>query len=160
MDVLVLFTIISVGLFATVFITKRRFGLLGLALAAGSILSGLWSYEGGLVASMFNVPSSPLTTVIISVVILLLPAALLLFYSEKYKTVLGRAIGAALFTLLAMAFLIDPLARVVTPQGLGQEIFSWISEYKSLIIGLGLIFAISDLLLTKRAHLAGKHHKH
>jgi len=160
MDVLILFTIIIAGLFAAAFFARRRFGLLGLALAAGSLLSGLWSYDGGLVASLFSIPSNPLTAAVIYAIILLLPAALLLFHGEKYKTIFGRVIGSVLFALLATAFLIEPLSRVVTPQGIGQDIFRWFGEYKSLVIGSGLILAIVDLFLSKPAHFPGRHHKH
>ena len=72
--------IIIILLFFAAFITKKRFGLLGLALAAGSILSGIWSYEAGLIPSLFNIPSGSLTSAVVSSVIILLPAGVLLFH--------------------------------------------------------------------------------
>lgn len=160
MDFLIAFILIVAGLFASVFFTKRHFGLLGLALAAGSILSGLWAYDGGLVAGLFGMPSNPITSTVVSVVILVLPAVLLLFHGEKYKTVFGRTIGAMLFAVLAASFLIEPLSRVMNPEGLGQDIVKWFSDYKSLIVGFGLVFAVADLFLAKSARLSSKHHKH
>ena len=47
MNVVLIFGLLAVVLFGSAFVTRRRFGLLGLALAAGSILSGLWGYDAG-----------------------------------------------------------------------------------------------------------------
>jgi hypothetical protein len=160
MAIILIYFIVAVGLFVSAFITKRRFGLLGLALAAGSILSGIWGYDAGLVASLFGIPANPLTVAAVSALLVLLPAAVLLFHGNKYKTLIGRVIGASLFTLLATAFLIEPLSHVLVPQGIGAEIYRWLLLNKNMIIGVGLIVAIIDLFLTKPAHLSSKHHKH
>ena len=45
MNVVIVVSIILVALFALAFFTKRRFGVLGLALAAGAMLSELWAAE-------------------------------------------------------------------------------------------------------------------
>ncbi len=160
MEVILICLVIATVLFAAAFIAKRRFGLLGLALAAGSILSGIWEYDAGLVASLFGVPNSPLAATAVLSVIVLLPAGVLLFHGDSYKSLVGRIIGASLFTLLASAFLIEPLAHVLILQGFGADIFRWLLNNKNLIIGVGLIVAVVDLFLTKPAHLAIRHHKH
>jgi hypothetical protein len=123
MDVIIICLIIAVLIFVAAFITKRRFGLLGLALAAGSILSGIWGFDAGLEASAFGAPSGPLSTAAVSCVLILLPAGILLFHGDKYKTLIGRVIGAGLFTLLAIAFLIEPLSHAIAPQGFGSDVF-------------------------------------
>ena len=160
MEVILICVVIAVALFAAAFITKRRFGLLGLALAAGSILSGIWEYDAGLVASFFGIPTGPLAATAVSAVIVLLPAGVLLFHGDSYKSLVGRIIGASLFTLLASAFLIEPLAHVLMLQGLGADVFRWLLNNKNMIIGVGLIVAVIDLFLTKPAHLAIRRHKH
>ena len=72
MDVILIFAGIAVVLFVSSYMHKRRFGLLGLALATGSLLSGIWGYDLGLIASGLGVPSGPWTTAIILSLLILL----------------------------------------------------------------------------------------
>ncbi len=160
MDVILIVLVIALVLFVPSFITKRRFGLLGLALAAGSLLSGIWGFDAGLIASALGIPASPLTTALTLSFIVLLPPGILLFHGYTYKTFIGRAIGASLFTLLVLAFLIEPLGHVLMLHGIGNNIYNWLINYRTAIIGVGLIIAVVDIFLTKPAHLADKHHKH
>ena len=159
MAVIITYLVIAIVLFVAAYLTKRRFGLLGLALAAGSILSGIWAYDGGLVASLFGFPTGPFTSAVISSVIVLLPASVLLFHGYTYKTMVGRIIGAFLFTVLATAFLIEPLSHVLILQGFGSNVFQWLIDYKEALIGVGLVVAVIDLFFTKPVHLSGRHPK-
>jgi len=161
MSVVLIFGTLAVGLFISAYITKRRFGLLGLALAAGSILSGLWSYDADLVVGATGLfPSGPLTTAITLSLIVMLPAGILLFHGYTYKSALGRIVGALLFTLLSLAFLVEPLSHTLTLEGFGIDVYNQLLNNKDLIIGVGLILAVVDLFLTKPAHLANKKSKH
>lgn len=160
MDVIFIFIIVAVVLFAAAFISKRRFGLLGLALATGSLLSGIWGFDAGLVANLFGLPTGSYTTAGILAIIVLLPAGVLLFHGNTYKTMIGRIIGASLFTLLAIAFLVEPLSSILIPQGLGADVYGWVANNKDMIIGAGLIAAVVDLFLTKPAHYSNKHRSH
>jgi hypothetical protein len=149
MEVIVVCSIVAVLLFAAAFVTRRRFGLLGLALAAGSILMGIWGSTAELIVGAAGFKYSPLTNGITLGIVVLLPAIVLLFHGSTYKSTIGRLVGAALFTLLALAFLIDPIGRVLTLQGYGAVAYLWLVNHKSLIIGGGLIIAVLDLFLTK-----------
>jgi hypothetical protein len=160
MEVIIICLLIAVMLFVAEFMAKRRFGLLGLALAAGSFLSGIWGYDAGLIASGLGIPSTPSTSAAILALITLLPAIVLLFHGYIYKTLLGRLIGAGLFTLLALAFLIDPLGHILILYGSGANIYNWLVENRTVIIGLGLIVAVIDLFLTKPVQLSSRHHEH
>lgn len=152
MNVVVTFSIIAAILFAASYITRRRFGLLGLALAAGATLSTVWSYDAGLVVGSLGVfPASPLTTAITLSLIVLLPAGVLLFHGFTYKSFVGRTIGAFMFTILALAFLVEPLGYALPLEGFGVEAYNALDQYKGLIISVGLIIAIVDLFLTKTA---------
>ncbi|HRN90613.1 MAG TPA: hypothetical protein PK265_01975 [Candidatus Saccharibacteria bacterium] len=151
MEVILICVAIAVLLFVSAYLTRRRFGLLGLALAAGSILSGIWGYDAGLIASGLGFPVGSLTTAVTLAIIVLLPAGVLLFHGYIYKTFIGRIVGAALFTLLALAFLIEPLGHVLMPQGFGADVYNWLSQNRTAIIGGGLIAAVIDLFLTKPA---------
>jgi len=152
MNVVVVFAALAIILFVAAFITKRRFGLLGLALAAGSILSSIWSYDAGLVVGAVGVfPSGPLTTAITLALIVLLPAILLLFHGYTYKNIVSRIVGALFFTLLALAFLIEPLGFALPLEGIGVNIYDELVKYKDVIISIGMIAAVVDLFFTKPA---------
>ena len=160
MNVAIVFVIVLVLLFAMAYFTKRRFGVLGLALAAGSMLSGLWAAQltpfvrdAGLV-----VQNPPLITVV-SVVLVLLPALFLLFSGPTYHDTPKRFIGALLFAALAFALLIEPLGSALVLQDEGRAVYEFFSSNRVYIVTLGLILAILDLLgvHTSRAHKPSKH---
>lgn len=144
MNYYLIYIIIAAGLFTVAFITKRRFGLLGLALAAGSILSEIWGNTLTRLAPGFlNLSASSLLSAIVLSVVIVLPAVLLMLHGDTYKTMLGRLVGAGMFMILAMAFLIEPLGQVFMLNGV--EIYDQLVNYKTFIVGIGLIVAIADL---------------
>lgn len=158
MEIILICFAIAVLLFGAAYMTKRRFGLLGLALASGSLLSGIWGYDAGLIASSLGIPLGAVSSAVIMSIIVLLPAGVLLFHGYTYKTLVGRIVGASLFTILALAFLVEPLGRVLSLQGFGANVYSWLVVNRTVIIGIGLIVAVVDLFLTKPASHADKRH--
>lgn len=161
MNVVLIFGLLALALFGSAFVMRRRFGLLGLALAAGSILSGLWGHDAGLVVSSLGIfPSGPLTTAVTLAAIVLLPAVLLLFHGYTYKNMVGQIIGALLFTLLALAFLVEPLGHALILEGTGVDVYTWLVNNRQIIIGIGMVLAVVDLFFTKPAHMADKRSKH
>jgi len=161
MNVVLIFGLLALALFGSAFVMRRRFGLLGLALAAGSILSGLWGYDAGLVVSSLGIfPSGPLMTAVTLAAIVLLPAVLLLFHGYTYKNMVGQIIGALLFTLLALAFLVEPLGHALILEGTGVDVYTWLVNNRQIIIGIGMVLAVVDLFFTKPAHMADKRSKH
>ena len=144
MNYYLIYIIIAAGLFTAAFITKRRFGLLGLALAAGSILSEIWGNTLTMLAPGFlNLSASSLLSAVVLSLAIVLPAVLLMLHGDTYKTTPGRVIGAGMFMILAMAFLIEPLGQVFMLHGV--EIYDQLVSYKAFIVGIGLIVAIVDL---------------
>lgn len=141
--------VVAIVLFIAAFIAKRHFGLLGLALATGSLLSGIWAYDAGMVASFFGMPNNEFVSVITAMVITVLPAIVLLFHGYTYRTSIGRVCGAILFSLLAVTFLVEPLSSIINPSGIGKVVINWLIDNKSLIIGSELIAAVVDIFLTK-----------
>lgn len=151
---------VALALFFGAFISKRRFGLLGLALTAGATLSTIWSYNAGLVVAATGVvPDGVITQAIAQSLVVLLPAILLLFHGYSYKGVVGRIVGALLFTVLALVFLVEPLSYALPLDGTGGLVYSTIRQYKDIIISAGVIVAVIDLFFTKPAHLAEKSKK-
>lgn len=160
MDVLAICLAIAIFLFIALFVTKRKFGLLGLALATGSILSGLWVENSSYILGMLNVTVSALVVAGVSALIILLPALLMIFHDGKYKTFTGRLIGSSLFTLLALAFLVEPIGRVLIPQGLSATVYNWLVLNNHSIIAVGLVLSIIDLMMPKHKHSNEKHENH
>lgn len=151
---------VALGLFFGAFISKRRFWLLGLALTAGATLSTIWSYNAGLVVAATGVvPDGVITQAVAQSLVVLLPAILLLFHGYSYKGIVGRLVGAVLFTVLALAFLVEPLSYALPLDGSGGVVYSTIRQYKDIIISAGVILAVIDLFFTKPAHLAEKSKK-
>lgn len=160
MEVVLIFAALAVTLFVSSFVCKRRFGLLGLALAAGSILSSIWGRDAETVSALLGFRSSSITSAVTLAAVILLPAVILLFHGYAYGSLFGRIIGASLFTALALAFLVEPLGHVFTLQGASADVYNWLIINKSMIIGVGLIIAVGDLFLTKPAVSSDKRHKH
>jgi hypothetical protein len=150
MIVIAVFGVLAAGLFLGAFLSKRRFGLLGLALTAGATLSSIWSYDAGLVVSGTGlVPDGPLTNAIALSLIVLLPAIILLFHGYTYKENAARVIGSILFTLLALAFLVEPIGFALPLDGAAADAYRWLVDHREIIISIGVVLAIVDLFFTK-----------
>lgn len=155
MIVISVFIVLAVALFLGAFLSRRRFGLLGLALTAGATLSTIWSHDAGLVVSSTGlVPDGALTNAVTLSLIVLLPAIVLLFHGYSYRENAARVIGSLLFTLLALAFLIEPIGFALPLEGTGADIYRWLVDNKEIIISVGIIMAIIDLFFTKPAALS------
>lgn len=154
--------IIAAVLFITAFISKRRFGILGLALTAGAAVSDIWKYDATLViASTGILPKGPLAEALVPSLIILLPAIVLFFTGYKYKSIFGRIVGSLLFTLLALAFLVTPLGVTLPIDGTGAQVYNFLLNNKEIIIGAGVVCAVIDLFLRRSPHpveQSGKKH--
>lgn len=147
-------------LFIGSFLSKRRFGLLGLALTAGATLSTIWSYDAGLlIASTGLVPSGPMTNAVALSLVVLMPVIVLLFHGYRYKALFSRIIGSLLFTVLALAFLLEPIGFALPLEGTSAYLYNQALSYKDLVISVGVILAVIDLFFTKPAHVAEKNSK-
>ena len=143
--------IIAVGvLFALAFITKRRFGVLGLALAAGAMLSSLWAQTLTPIIEQAGVSvSAPPLITLVSVSLVLLPALLLLFSGPSYSKTVPRIVGATAFALLASALLVEPLGSALVLQGDSRQVYELLVQYRVYIVTAGLVLALFDILSTR-----------
>lgn len=151
MNVAVIFAIIVVALFVIAFATKRRFGVLGLALAAGAMLSSLWTKELTPLVEQSGVVSitlPPLTS-LVAAALVLLPAVLLFFSGPVYKDKMPRVVGSLAFAVLALALLLEPLGSALVLQDTGKQIYDFFVENQVYIVTAGLVFALLDILATK-----------
>ncbi len=160
MNVAILFLITLALLFGLAFFTKRRFGVLGLALAAGAMLSELWTQTLTPVIEQSGVlvERPPLAT-LVAVGLVLLPAILLLFSGPSYRDVYMRVIGAACFAALALALLVEPLGSALVLTGESKLVYDFFVENRVYIVTAGLIIALFDVLATHTGRIGrfGKH---
>lgn len=148
---LIFFTLLLALLFCFSFFTKRRFGVLGLGLVAGSLLSTNWSdtltpfiEQQGLV-----LVSPPLSS-IVQTALVLLPPLILFLSGPSYSRAWPRLAGSIAFTLLAFTFLLQPIGVAVLLEGAGLEVYKFFHTYQSLIIVAGIVIALVDVLLTRK----------
>ena len=150
MSFLIIFLIVIGLLFALAFFTKRRFGVLGLALAAGAMLSTLWVGDlTPIIASAGFVLVKPPLESVVSAVLILAPAVLLLFSGPTYKTMRQRVIGAAAFAMLSTALLLQPLGSALVIDITAKPVYDFFTQYSAVIITAALVYAMLDLLVTK-----------
>ena len=150
MSFIVIFIGLLVAAFILIFLTKRRFGVLGLALAAGAILSELWVGDlTPLVAQAGIQMTRPPLESVVAAVVTVTPALLLLFSGPTYRSTLWRVIGGIIFAVLAIAFLLDPLGSALVIEGPGKPVYQFFADNKMLIISIGLIISLLDVLATK-----------
>ena len=157
MSFLIIFLLIIASLFATAYFTKRRFGVLGLALAAGAMISNLWVGDlTPLIAQAGIVLVKPPLESVVSAGLILFPGLLLLSSGPSYKSLTQRIIGGGAFAILATALLLEPLGSALVIDSVGQPVYDFFVHNRVLIITVCLILAIIDLLMTKSP---ARHHK-
>lgn len=147
MSLVVILIIIIAILFIVTYVTRRRFGVLGLALCAGYLLSTMWTgqvtpWVEGAGIELFTPPLES----VVAAVLVLLPAVLLLFSGPANHGKWQRLIGAAAFALLAASFLLGPLGSSLSLDGTGAKIYSFLVDNKSVIITVAIVYALYDIL--------------
>jgi len=158
MTFLVILLLIIAVLFFIAFLTKRRFGVLGLALAAGAMLSSLWVADlTPVVAQVGLVLVKPPLESVVATALTLLPAILLLTSGPAYHSGMQRFFGAFLFALLAITLLLEPLGSALVIDGIGKDIYDVLGTYHVTIVTVCLVVAIIDVIITKAPKIPTKH---
>lgn len=150
MRAMIVFIVLLGTLFALAFFTKRRFGVLGLALCAGALLSGSWtaSLTPFIEQQGVTLLAPPLSAVV-AIILTLLPAALLLFSGPAYTKLPSRLVGAGMFALLAFVFLLSPLGTALVFDSTSLQIYNTLVAWSNPIVVAGIAAAITDLLFTR-----------
>lgn len=150
MSFVIIFLIVILSLFVLVFFTKRRFGVLGLALAAGAMLSNIWVGDlTPIIAEAGFILVKPPLSSVVAASLTLLPAILLLISGPTYKSMSQRVGGALAFAILATALLLDPLGSALVIEGPGKSVYDFMVANRTVIITAGLVLAIIDVFLTR-----------
>lgn len=149
MDALI-FCIVLLGiLFALSYFVKRRFGVLGLALAAGSLISlNYATVLADFLQLRGIVIVAPPLLVIVQALLVLLPPLILIFSGPSYKDHPARIIGSAMFAVLAFAFLLPALTLGLRLDDTSTAVFEQLQALQPTIIVIGLAAAVGDVLLT------------
>lgn len=159
MEVALVLLVTATLLFVLAYATKRRFGVMGLALAAGYVLQRLWESKLPEFAKFIGLPNefivSPVT--ILGLLIVLLPSLILLFGGPVYKTIHGRLIGSLGYALLALVFCIGPLSNSFTLMSESKQIFDFVMLYRDYIMTGALVLAVVDML---QVHVRSPGKKH
>ena len=150
MSFIMILGIIVAALFAATYFTRRRFGVLGLALTAGFLLSGLWTAEVTPLIKQAGVEllSPPLASVVAGTLVLL-PAVVLLFSGPTYSKHAPRVIGSVAFALLAAALLLPSLYNGLVLDTNGKQIYDLINQNRNIIITVAVVYALFDILTIK-----------
>lgn len=150
MSFIVILLIVIVALFAVAFLTKRRFGVLGLALTAGALVSELWVGDlTPLIERTGVILIQPPLESVVAAGLILAPALLLLISGPTYHHMKQRLFGAFVFALLAAALLLDVFGAALIIEGAGKQVYDTLTQYRPIIVTAAIVLALFDLLATK-----------
>lgn len=149
-------------LFALPFIMKRRFGLLGLALAAGALLSSYWTdaVQAFLESQGVELTQPPLASVV-AVSLILLPAIVLMFSAPACNGKIIRIISSAAFAVMAFLFILPELQNIFVINPGAEPVLETIIEFKTTILAALIVYATVDVLLGQgKPSRRGKNKEH
>ncbi len=157
---LVIIVVILLALFGLAFSTKRRFGVLGLALAAGVVLSQNASKHVADVLESFVMPVEPFTYGAAATMLLTLtPALILLAGGPTYRDKKSALIGATGFALLGTFFVLGPLTTALPTTGSTiHDILVILAQWQNVIVVVALMLALVDTFMVHGA-VGRRYHK-
>lgn len=139
------------ALFALAFITGRRFGILGLGIAAGTLLASLTITPIETVFQLFQQYLGGISPAQATTILLLLAPSIVLMFSggPKYHSAKGRILGALLYTIMA-GFAILPF--VMSQMEIPDEVKNIVLTSHTFALAIGVVIAVVDSFFTR-------HHK-
>lgn len=161
MTVVITFGSIMLVTFLAAFFAGRRFGVMALSLAVGSLLSSWW---GGWLAGLLNnfdiaVPGIP-STILATLILLLLPLVATLISGPKYGKKHKKIISAAAISVLMIALLIVPLGGFIKMDNSSLVVYRMLVGVWRYLATAGFVAGVIDLLLMHNKvakHLSNKH---
>lgn len=157
MSYILVFVAMAGLLFALSYIVKRRFGVLVLALLAGSLLASLWTETlTPLVASAGIVTVRPPLSSIVALTVTLAPAFVLFLGGPAAHGKHERLVGSLIFALVATMLSFHWLNDALVIDGAGRVLHDFLSQYQALILTGGVVAAIVDVLMTHTVRHQGK----
>ncbi len=162
MTLMVLIALMA-ALFGLAFLTKRRYGVLGLGLAGGLVLSQQISKDFGNFLQALDVPVEPLPFVTAaSLFLILAPSLILMFSGPKYTDQRYVIAGSLLFAVFGTVLMLAPLVTSLpfADRAAIQPLISQIALNSPVIISAGVIIAVFDMMHAHGKSPLGKKSKH
>jgi hypothetical protein len=136
-------------LFSLAYITRRRFGVLTLALAAGSILSDLWSSQATpYIANLGIVIVRPPLVDVVALILTLVPSLILLFSGPAASNKFQRIGGSIVFAVLAVMLMFEPLENALVIDEFGKQVVGYANSCYAIVVTVCLVLSIIDVLQT------------
>jgi hypothetical protein len=157
---LVVIIAITVILFMIAFVTQRRFGVLGLSLAAGAVLAQYASgYLGDALKNYeLTLPGMSYES-LASILLIMTPSLVLLAGGPTYRTRRAAIIGATGFALLGLFFVLGPLSSVLpTDNPIVRDTLTIMARLQNYVIIAALVFALIDTYMVHGA-VGRRYHK-
>ncbi|HEX6461899.1 MAG TPA: hypothetical protein VFZ58_01350 [Candidatus Saccharimonadales bacterium] len=146
-------------LFLLAFATKRRFGVLGLGLTAGALLSEYWTGGASSLLQQQGVELTvpPLESVV-AIALTLLPVLILFSSGPSYHQKPQQLVGSLLFAAMAFLILFPILESIFVIEPNMQSAISAINTYGTSLLALLIVLAIADTALAKTKRHSKKEH--
>lgn len=158
---LVILIAVLLILFSLAFITKRRFGVLGLSLAAGVVLAQNATSHVASLYQDYQIAVAPLSfSTAATITLIILPALILLASGPTYSNRRSAFVGSIGFALLGMFFLAGPLTASLPPaEPLVRDILLTVGDWENLIVVVALALALVDTFMVHGVSMPGRKSK-
>lgn len=156
---------VAVALFLLAFLTKRRFGVLGLGLAAGALLANSWTtwLADALTAQGIAIDGFSNHN-LAAIILIIAPALILLGGGPKYHKPMAAVIGGLGFAVMGFLLTLSLLqGSINTTDQATKQLIAFTSQYQSGLVALGVVIAVIDMFLAqgkKSGHGKKKHAAH
>ena len=159
---LIVILVVAIALFGLAFATKRRFGVLGLGLAAGVVLAEAATSYVATFLEQQGVPVAPLSYKgTATILLILLPALILLAGGPTYASKKAAVVGALGFALLGTFFLLGPLTTALpTDDPAIRDVLIKVAQSQDAIVVVALILALIDTLMVHGGLVSHRKSKH
>jgi len=143
--------VLLASLFALAFITGKRFGILGLGLAAGTLLASQTLLPLETIFQLFQEFLGGISPAQATAILLLLAPSIILMFSggSRYHSSKMKLLGALLYTVMA-GFAILPF--VMSQMEIPDEIKNVVMTAHTSALAIGVVIAVVDCFITR-------HHK-
>jgi len=150
---LIIISTVFVILFCLAFFTKRRFGYLGLGLAAGVLLNQLIGGPIGDLLTSTGLNINPLQPKdIITIILTILPSIMLLWTGPRHHQKLSRFLTSLFYALITTALILLPITQAFPVEDANaRNILVLISDAQIPLLTFGIILAILDILLPRKS---------
>lgn len=144
-------------LFLLAFLTKRRFGVLGLGLCAGALLSEYWTNGASSLLHQqgISIVAPPLESVV-AIALTLLPVLILLAGGPSYHKKPERFVGGLLFAGMAFLVLFPILKSIIVIDSAAQMVIDFISLYGTGLLAVLIAAAVIDTMLAHGGRKGGR----